>query len=68
MLVSSLVIAPAAYDEQVHEPLLPFVIIKTNIRCALDAMARIMGLRKSAEEAFSVFVRSWSDLKAFERS
>jgi hypothetical protein len=37
-------------------------------RYALDAMAGIMGLRQSAGEAFGVFVRSWSDLKAFERS
>ena len=31
-------------------------------------MAGIVGLRQSADEALSVFVRSWSDLKAFERS
>ena len=31
-----------------------------------DAMAGIMGLGQSVEEAFNDFVRSWSDLNGFE--
>jgi len=68
MFVSTFVTALPGWDDQAHEPLRPFVIINRNIPDMLLTRWPGLWVSDKAQGAFSVFVRSWSDLKGFDRS